>query len=311
LQAGVRTLSSRLSTLVALSMLAPIGLALSGCSGDVAQLEVALTGPASYTPGTTDAVFTVTVTNLGPGNASGVVIHAVMPPSFQLETTNSIVTNSAARTTPEDASAGGSNPEWGVWSLSSPTSPNGKTDDASVEISFAVDVTSAPSTYSLEAEAIDDNLTSTVESHPLQVEVHEAPRLGVSASVSPTSVHPMGQVTYTVTVTNTGSGISPDVDVLVTLPPMLQFVSTIMPFGGNASIELPIFPVKGALLTFYGGFELPPKTSLGPGKVIIEFIAQCITAPGKGVFPIQVQVTDSSNDTVRITGVAPLNVLSS
>jgi uncharacterized repeat protein (TIGR01451 family) len=311
LQSGVRTLTSRLSIFVAFFILAPLGLALSGCSSDVAQLEVAFSGPASYTPGSSTAVFTVTVTNLGPGNASGVVIHAVMPSSFQLSTTNSIDTNGAARTTPEDASIGGSNPEWGVWSLSSPTSPNGKIVDASVAIEFGVNVTAAPSTYSLEAEAIDDNLTSTVESHPLQVEVNEAPRLGVTASVGPTSVHPNGQVTYKITVTNTGTEISPDVDVLVTLPPGMQFQSTIMPFGGNASIELPIFPVKGALLTFYGGFELPPKTSLGPGEVIIEFIAQCIPAPGKGVFPIQVQVTDSFNDTVRVTNVAPLNVFSS
>jgi uncharacterized repeat protein (TIGR01451 family) len=220
------------------------------------------------------------------------------------------VTSGAARTTPEDAAAGGSNPEWGVWSLSAPTSPNGQTTDASVQIMFGVNVTAVPDTYSLEAEAIDDNLTSTVESHPLQVEVLQAPRLGVTASVSPTSVHPGGQVTYVITVTNTGSGISPDVDVLVTLPPVLAFQTTIMPFGGNASIEQPIFPVKGALLAFYGGFELPPQTSLGAGKVIIEFIAQCIPDPGKGTFPAQVQVVDFFNDTVKITNVAPLAVFS-
>jgi uncharacterized repeat protein (TIGR01451 family) len=296
--------------LVAFSILAPLATVLSGCSSDVAQIEVSLDGPSSFTPGTLDAAFTATVTNLGPGNASGVVVHAVMPASFQLATTTQIVTSGAARTTPEDAAAGGSNPEWGVWSLSAPTSPNGQTTDASVQIMFGVNVTAVPDTYSLEAEAIDDNLTSTVESHPLQVEVLQAPRLGVTASVSPTSVHPGGQVTYVITVTNTGSGISPDVDVLVTLPPVLAFQTTIMPFGGNASIEQPIFPVKGALLAFYGGFELPPQTSLGAGKVIIEFIAQCIPDPGKGTFPAQVQVVDFFNDTVKITNVAPLAVFS-
>ena len=50
--------------------------------------------------------------------------------------------------------------------------------------------------------------------------------------------------------------------------------------------------------------------ALGAGKVIIEFIAQCIPAPGKGTFPAQVQVTDSLNDTVKITNVAPLAVFS-
>ena len=53
-------------------------------------MTISSTFGASYTPGTTDADFVVTVQNLGPGNASGVVIHAVMPASFQYAVTNSI-----------------------------------------------------------------------------------------------------------------------------------------------------------------------------------------------------------------------------
>jgi uncharacterized repeat protein (TIGR01451 family) len=308
----VRIFSSRLSIVVAFSVLAPIALMTTGCSSDVAQLAVVMRadwGKGAYTPGTTPPNFEIEVTNLGPGNASGVVVHAVMPKTFQFDTTNSIQTNGAARTTPEDATAGGSNPEWGIWSLSAPTSPNGTISYSSITIDFAANITAPPSTYSLQAQVVDDKLTSTVESQPLQVEVHQAPRLGLSASVSPTSVHPGGQVTYRIEVTNLGSGISPDVDVLVTLPPALQFVSTIMPFGGNSSVEQLILPVKGGVLVFYGGFEVPPQTSLGPGKLVIQFIAQCITDPGKGVYPIQAQVTDTLNDSVTITGAAPVNVL--
>lgn len=310
----MRILTSRLALVVALSVVGPIAVTLTGCSSDAAQLSVALApdwGKGAFTPGTTPPNFEVVVTNLGPGNASGVVVHAVMPATFQFAETNSITSNGAARTTPEDARAGGSNPEWGVWSLSAPTSPNGKTDYSSLTIDFADTITAPPSTYSLEAQVVDDNLTTTVVSQPLQVEVTQAPRLAVSASVSPTSVHPGGEVTYRITVTNTGSGISPDVDVLVTLPPALQFQTTIMPFGGNAAVEQPIFPVMGAVLAFYGGFELPPQTSLGPGKLIIQFIAECVPAPGKGVFPVQVQVTDTLNDSATITNVAPLNIFSS
>jgi uncharacterized repeat protein (TIGR01451 family) len=287
---------------------------LAACSSDVAQLSVTLTsdwGKGAYTPGTTPPNFELVVTNLGPGNASGVVVHAVMPATFQFAETNSITSNGAARTTPEDARAGGSNPEWGVWSLSAPTSPNGKTDYSSLTIDFADTITASPTTYKLEAQVVDDNLTSTVVSQPLQVEVNQAPRLGVTASVGPTSVHPGGQVTYKITVTNTGSGISPDVDVLVTLPPALQFQQTIMPFGGNSAVEQPIFPVKGAVLTFYGGFEIPPETSLGAGKLVIQFIAQCVPEPGKAVVPIQVQVTDTLGDSVQIVNVAPVNIFTS
>jgi uncharacterized repeat protein (TIGR01451 family) len=309
----VRSLASHLTGILAVSILAPIALVVTACSAEAAQLSVTISSTfgASYTPGTTDADFVVTVQNLGPGNASGVVIHAVMPASFQYAVTNSINSNSAARTTPQDAQVGVTNPEWGVWSLSSPTSPNGQADYASVSINFGVNITAQPNTYSLAAQVVDDSLTDTVQSHPIQVAVNEAPRLGVSASVGPSTVHPDGQVTYRVTVTNKGTGIAPTVDVLVTLPPVLQYQSTIMPFGGNTSVESLISPVKGAYLVFYGGVEIPPQTSLGPGTLTIEFIAQCIPAPGKGVYPIQVAVTDASRDHVSLMNAAPLNVFSS
>lgn len=309
----MRSLASHLTGILAVSILAPIALVVTACSAEAAQLSVTISSTfgASYTPGTTDADFVVTVQNLGPGNASGVVIHAVMPASFQYAVTNSINSNSAARTTPEDAQVGVTNPEWGVWSLSSPTSPNGQADYASVSINFGVNITAQPNTYSLAAQVVDDSLTDTVQSHPIQVAVNEAPRLGVSASVGPSTVHPDGQVTYRVTVTNKGTGIAPTVDVLVTLPPVLQYQSTIMPFGGNTSVESLISPVKGAYLVFYGGFEIPPQTSLGPGTLTIEFIAQCIPAPGKGVYPIQVAVTDASRDHVSLMNAAPLNVFTS
>lgn len=309
----MRSLASHLTGILAVSILAPVAFVVTSCSGEAAQLAVTISSTfgASYTPGTTDADFVVTVQNLGPGNASGVVIHAVMPASFQYAVTNSINSNSAARTTPQDAQVGVTNPEWGVWSLSSPTSPNGQADYASVSINFGVNITAQPNTYSLAAQVVDDSLTDTVQSHPIQVAVNEAPRLGVAASVGPSTVHPDGQVTYRVTVTNKGTGIAPTVDVLVTLPPVLQYQSTIMPFGGNTSVESLISPVKGAYLVFYGGFEIPPQTSLGPGTLTIEFIAQCIPAPGKGVYPIQVAVTDASRDHVSLMNAAPLNVFSS
>ena len=309
----MRALASHLTGVLAVSILAPMALVLSACSTQAAQLSVTLASDfgASYTPGTSDADFQIKVENLGPGNASGVVIHALMPTAFQFAVTNSIVTNSAARTTPEDAQVGVTNPQWGVWSLSSPTSPNGKADYASITIDFGVDITAQPNTYSLAAEVVDDSLTDTVQSRPIQLAINEAPRLGVSASVGPSSVHPNGQVTYRVTVTNKGTGIAPTVEVLVTLPPVLQYQSTIMPFGGNSSVESLISPVKGGYLVFYGGFEVPPQTTLGPGTLTIEFIAQCIPNPGKGVFTIQVAVTDASRDRVSAANVAPLNVLSS
>lgn len=309
----MRALASQLTGILALSILAPVALFITSCSSEAAQLSITLasTFGASYTPGATDAVFQAEVKNLGPGNASGVVVNAVMPASFQFASTDLITSNGAANTTPQDARVGVSNPHWGVWSLSAPTMPNGKAAYAFVKINFAVNIDAQPNTYSLAAEVVDDSLTDTVQSRPLQVAVNEAPRLGVTASVGPTSAHPDGQVTYRVTITNKGTGIAPTVEVLVTLPPVLEFQSTIQPFGGNASEEALIQPVKGSYIVFYGGFELPPQTTLGPGTLTIQFIAQCIPDPSKGVYTVQVSVTDASNEHVEIDNVAPLNVFNS
>lgn len=309
----MRPLASHLTGILALSILAPVVLFVTACSSEAAQLSITLSSTfgGSYTPGSTDADFVATVQNLGPGNASGVVVNAIMPSSFAFAATNLITTGGAANTTPQDAQVGVSNPHWGVWSLASPTTPNGTVTYAFIKINFGVNIVAQPNTYSLAADVVDDSLTDTVQSHPLQVEVNEAPQLGVSASVGPSTVHPNGQVTYRVTVTNKGTGIAPTVEVLVTLPPVLQYQSSIMPFGGNASEESLIEPVKGAYIVFFGGFELPPQTTLGPGTLTIEFIAQCIPDPGKGVFTVQVSVTDASRDHVEIDDVAPLNVFSS
>ncbi len=309
----MRALASHLTGILALALVAPFVLFITSCSSEAAQLSISLASEfgASYTPGTTDADFQIEVQNLGPGNASGVVVNAIMPASFQFAVTNLITSNGAANTTPQDARVGVSNPHWGVWSLSSPTMPNGKPAYAFVKINFGVNIVAQPNTYSLAAEVVDDSLTDTVQSRPLQVAVNEAPRLGVTASVGPTTVHPNGQVTYRVTVTNKGTGIAPTVDVLVTLPPMLEYQSTIQPFAGNASEEALIQPVKGSYVVFWGGFELPPQTTLGPGTLTIQFIAQCNPDPGKGVYTAQVSVTDASRDHVEIDNVAPLNVFSS
>jgi uncharacterized repeat protein (TIGR01451 family) len=94
----VRTLASHLTGVLAVGVLAPLALLLTSCSTEAAQLSVTLSSSfgASYTPGTTDADFEITVHNLGPGNASGVVIHAVLPAGFQYAATNFINSNGAA-----------------------------------------------------------------------------------------------------------------------------------------------------------------------------------------------------------------------
>ena len=94
----MRAPASHLTGILAVALLAPVALFVTACSSEAAQLSVTLSSTfgASYTPGTTDADFVVTVQNLGPGNASGVVIHALMPTAFQYAVTNQINTQGAS-----------------------------------------------------------------------------------------------------------------------------------------------------------------------------------------------------------------------
>ena len=218
----MRALASHLTGILAVSILAPVALLVTACSSEAAQLSVTLSSTfgASYTPGTTDADFVVTVQNLGPGNASGVVVHAMMPASFQFAV-DQPDQQPAARRAPRRRTRRSACPtRSGACGRSRRRRRRtARSPYAFVSINFGVNITAQPNTYSLAAEVVDDSLTDTVQSHPIQVAVNEAPRLGVTASVGPTTVHPIGQVTYRVTVTNKGTGIAPTVDVLVTLPP--------------------------------------------------------------------------------------------
>ena len=182
----------------------------------------------------------------------------------------------------QDAQVGVSNPHWGVWSLSSPTCRTARRLRLREHQLRGQHRSRSPTrTRSLPrwSTTVSPTRCRAVPSRSRSTR-HRGSES--SASVGPTTVHPNGQVTYRVTVTNKGTGIAPMVDVLVTLPPVLQYQSTIMPFGGNTSEESLISPVKGAYLVFYGGFEIPPQTSLGPGTLTIEFIAQCIPDAGEG-----------------------------
>src|SRR5207302_5506740 len=123
-------------------------------------------------------------------------------------------------------------------------------------------------------------------SQAIAVEVQAAPRLMVTAKVAPTSLKPNGMAKYSVTVTNTGTAIAGNVDILITLPPVVTFLNSVTPFEGNASRSNPIDPVKGSVEVFYGGFNIPPASSAGPGIITVAFMVQVVARPPAGAYPL-------------------------
>lgn len=284
---------------------APLSSALAACGGSSGQLSVKLDGGGDYKAGDAPE-FVVTVTNDGPGDAPGVVIHVDMPGNFRYKATGGIDAHGQARTTLLDAKVGSSTPTWGLWNLGAPTLQNGQLTKASVAIPFTVDIEASPSTYTLAAHTSGDNTPSEVLSSPISVKVNPAPRLDVTASVSTKTLKAGDKTTYTVTVNNTGSDIAGNVGVLITLPPVMTFQNSVTPFRGNATRNNAVDPVRGSVLVFYSGFVIPPASSAGPGFVAIAFIALAAPHPATGTFPLNIQVTDALLDVVTLSNAAPV-----
>ncbi len=292
--------------MLALSLLLPL---LTACGGG-GQISVSIAGPGSGKPGDT-AQFVVAVVNNGPGDAPGVTIVVAMPNGFHYKSTDGITDDGSARTQPLDARVGSAEPQWGFWDIGAPAAQAGSTGRYEVDITFSVDIEANPDTYNIAARAQGDNTSGAVTSKPLSFAVKPAPRLSVNARVDAGALKAASTTTYRVTITNTGSDTAGDVGLLVALPPVMEFQTSVTPFQGNASRNNPVDPVKGGVEVFYGGFTIPAASSAGPGYVVVAFTAQVVARPAGGTFPISLQVTDNLGDVVNLSNVAPVTVTGS
>lgn len=286
---------------------------LSACGGG-GQISVTLTpdsgGQTSFKPGDT-ATFVVTAANNGPGDAPGVNLMVGMPSGFRYKATDSIDDGGSARTQPLDARVGSSEPEWGFWDIAAPTPGSSA---PSVSIRFSVDIEATPNSYNIAGRGEGDNTSGAVLSKALIVQVTPSPRLGLSARVdtpTTTMLKAGSTATYRVTITNTGSDTASSVSLLVALPPVMVFQSSVTPLAGNASRNQPVDPVKGSVEVFYGGYTLPAASTGGPGFIVIAFKVVVVARPAAGKYAINAQVTDSVGDLVDIDNVAPVSVQAS
>jgi uncharacterized repeat protein (TIGR01451 family) len=142
------------------------------------------------------------------------------------------------------------------------------------------------------------------------VQVASAPSLSLLLTATPTSAHIGDEITYTVTVTNNGTGDAGGVEVLVALPPGFGFTST-QGTSGNSNRDTGNDPYRNAEEVYYDGFTIPAKGGGGPGLLTITFQAQIFRGVADGNYPASVQVTDNSGDEQRLSNAVPVSVSNS
>lgn len=284
---------------LALALVATVSV--TGCGGGLAQLSVSITSSDQqpFSPGDTPT-FVVTVTDQGPGGTGGVTVHVDLPAGFRYKDTKSLG-GTAVRTSPADAAVNSPNPVWGIWNLTGP----GET----AIVTFEATADGSPGTYPVVARASGDSSAGETESSPFNVQLQAAPRLSMAMAASPTQAHFGDQVTYRVTVTNDGSGVAGGVGILVTLPPIFVFNSTVQPIQGNSSRSHGVDPIKGTLEVYYGGFAIPPRSDSGPGLLVIAFKVDVLKNAGAtGTYTVGVQLVDDQGDRLELTDSSPVEV---
>jgi len=280
--------------------------AVAGCGAGHTSLSVglAVVGATSASAANPIAAnqtieFVITVTDAGTAGTAGLTVTANLPADFRYTDTEAL-TGSAMRTSPLDPQGKSQQPTWGVWELSGHAT--------NVSINFYALAQGNPGTYTMTASA-SASTASTTQSNGVLLKLTPAPLLSGLVTVSPNVAAPGEDVTYKVTVINSGTGQASDVSVLVTLPPVFIYDGSVAitgnsgRIGGNDAVE-------GSAIPYFDGFVVPAQGPSGPGKLTISFDAQVLSSAGaEGAYPVGVQVLgDSGLERVDIPDSAPVQV---
>ncbi len=247
-----------------------------------ADLAVTLAGSAAKADTLDDFTYTVTVTNNGPNDATGVVLTDTLPPGLSVLSTSS--TSSVAAVQSGSAQTGT------VVSLPVRALANG----ASVSMTIVTAPPAAPGvdlvdTAGASGDQGDPNFANNHKA--LDTPVQGIADLGISATVSPGPIYVGQSLTVTLTLTNQGPNDEPDA--VVTWPPVpaLLFVP---PAGSSAAA--PAID-NGVLTDDLGALAAGATTT-----VTLIFIPQASAAGSLNnvAFSIQGQDEDS-NQTNNIT----------
>ena len=303
----------RVAALAVLAAVVAAPFTLAACGSGSADLTVKVTydGPAN-TPlrAGDDAPYHVKVVNHGPGTASAVTIRVDLPPAFRYKSTPTVNSvGPVARTQPSDPPVDSADPTWGQWTLGPPgTNADGTPAIATLDISFTLRLGGRPGTYTLVPHVFSES-SDEVVGQGARVQLSPASDLSLSIAVDTSSQVKRGDtVRYHVTVLNKGSGPAEQVGVLVTLPSGLSFSKT-EHLDGNFSRHDAVDPVVGAVLVYYGGWNLPAATDVRPGTLTIIFSAKVLPTAFGGRYGVSAQLTDKEGNVVSLGETAQLSIV--
>jgi uncharacterized repeat protein (TIGR01451 family) len=289
------------SLALAAAILVPLA-AMAACGGSNADLTVKVVPVAAgqqARPGD-DVDYVVTVVNNGPGVATGVTVRVDLPTAFRYQSTPSIdAADTTTRTVPSDPVVNTADPQWGEWSMGAPgVKPDGTPAHSTLSITFSVRAEGKPGDYSITPHVFVEGGDETV-GKDLSLHLFPASDLSLSIAVDELTAKRGDLVHYHVTVINRGSGPAKSVGILVTLPGAIVFEKT-EHVEGNFTRTDPIDPTRGALLVYYGGYNLPAASDAQPGSLAIIFSARVLPTALAGRDSVTAQLTDADGAVVDV-----------
>ena len=255
-----------------------------------ADLAVSVTGSASKADTIDDFTYTVSVTNHGPQDATGVVLDDTLPSGVTI-----IALSSAGY---GDPTQGGGTVSLTVGSLAA-----GATATMTIEIAPTVAPGSTlVDTASANAEEPDPDSGNNMAS--LDTAVLGVSDLGITASAPAGPIFVGQNVTYTLTVTNHGPDLEPDASVSCPMSSSVAFGSATSPAGGQGSVD-------DGVLTY----DLGPLASGATATVLVVLVPQASAAGSlaasfavAGEYLDQDQTNNDADTSVTVTPAADLAV---
>jgi uncharacterized repeat protein (TIGR01451 family) len=246
-----------------------------------ADLGVSVSGSADVAYTVDEFTFTVTVSNNGPDEASGVVLDDTLPAGVSVESLSAsddlVPTESA-----------------GVVTLSIGTMSVG----ASVSLTVVVNPTVAPGTTMVNSAVVTGDQPDIVMNNnaaELNIPVYGVSDLGITGIAQTGPLYVGQPVTYTLTLTNSGPDDEPDAIVALAVPASVSVQSA----GGGVSGAQP--SVKGAEMTFDTG----PLAAGATTTVTVVLVPQGGAA---GTLATDFQVSGDNLDDNTANNDVPLSV---
>jgi uncharacterized repeat protein (TIGR01451 family) len=298
------------SLLLAAVVALPLVALLSACGSTSAALIATISSDAKLDkvrPG--DAVpFTVVVGNHGPGQASAVTVRVDLPAGFRYQATTGIDSGgTTTRTQPSDPPVDSAEPLWGQWTMGAPgVNADGTPARATLAISFTAKAAGQPGDYKITPHVFSEG-NDEVVGKDAAIKLQPSSDLTMSIAVDETIVKRGDLVHYHVSILNRGTGQAAGVGVLVTLPGGIVFNKT-EHLEGNYTRSGPVDPIGGALVVYYGGWQLPGSSVSRPGALTIVFSAKVLPTALGGRYPVTAQLTDADGAVLSLGDTAPVTV---